>query len=64
MLQRAVAAEENRQIARLRMNDVEDFVRHVDSQGTLWFSVLFLFFWVFLKSVLVVLVFLLCFDLV
>lgn len=45
MLQRAVAAEENRQIARLRMNDVEDFVRHVDSQGTF---MVFCSFFVFL----------------
>ena len=44
MLQRAVAAGENWRIARLQMNDVEDIVRHVDSQGIFWFYV-FLVFW-------------------
>lgn len=51
MLQRAVAADENQQIARLRVNDVEDFVRHVDSQGTFSDFLFFFCFFGFLKRV-------------
>ena len=47
MLQRAVAAHENWRIARLRMNDVEDIVRQVDSQGIFLVFFFIKVFWLF-----------------